>query len=80
MGVACYTAVGAYVFKLLENPNERETLETYQALLVSKRELFLRSLWNISRNTVNYQEVNYYLMMVVLDSQLFFPRSKWINC
>ena len=57
VGLACYTAIGAKVFQVLENPHEVETLETYQALLISKREVFLRSVWNESSNNVNYREV-----------------------
>ena len=57
LGLAVYTAVGAWVFQQLENPQEVETLETYQALLISKREVFLRSVWNESSNNVNYREV-----------------------
>ena len=58
VGLAFYTAVGAKVFQVLENPHERDTLETHQALLISKRELFLRSIWNESINSANYREVN----------------------
>jgi hypothetical protein len=57
VGLACYTAIGAKVFQELENPHEVDTLETYQALLISKREVFLRSVWNESSNSVNYREV-----------------------
>ena len=42
---------------MIENPHEVDTLETYQALLISKREVFLRSIWNESINNVNYREV-----------------------
>ena len=42
---------------MIENPHEVDTLETYQALLISKREVFLRSVWNESSNNVNYREV-----------------------
>ena len=42
---------------MIENPHEVDTLETYQALLISKREVFLRSIWNESTNNVNYREV-----------------------
>ena len=41
VGLACYTAIGTKVFQELENPHEVDTLETYQALLISKREVFL---------------------------------------
>ena len=57
VGLACYTAIGAKVFQVLENPHEVDTLETYQALLISKREMFLRSVWNESSNSANYREV-----------------------
>ena len=57
LGLACYTAIGAKVFQELENPHEVDTLETYQALLISKREVFLRSVWNESSNSANYREV-----------------------
>ena len=57
------------IFQIIENPNELTTLKTYQALLVSKREVcqfaiifkthffqvFLRSVWNESTNNVNYR-------------------------
>ena len=58
IGLACYTAIGAKVFQELENPHEVETLETYQAKLVSKREVFLRSVWNESTNNANYRDVS----------------------
>ena len=45
------------IFQMIENPHEVDTLETYQALLISKREVFLRSVWNESSNNVNYREV-----------------------
>ena len=57
IGLACYTALGAKVFQELENPHEVDTLETYQALLIAKREVFLRSVWNESSNSANYREV-----------------------
>ena len=57
VGLACYTAIGAKVFQELENPHEVDMLETYQALLISKREVFLRSVWNESSNSANYREV-----------------------
>ena len=36
------------IFQSLENPNEVETLETYKALLLSKRKIFLNSVWNVT--------------------------------
>ena len=71
VGLACYTAIGAKVFQELENPHEVDTLETYQALLISKREVFLRSVWNESSNSVNYREVcgaGHRHQMINLDS------------
>jgi len=56
VGLIVYTAIGAKIFQIIENPNELTTLKTYQALLVSKREVFLRSVWNESTNNVNYRE------------------------
>ena len=58
IGLAAYTAVGAWVFQELENPHEVETLETYQALLIAKREVFLRSVWNQSSHSGDYREVS----------------------
>jgi hypothetical protein len=43
VGLACYKAIGAKVFQELEDPHEVDTPETYQALLISKEEVFLRS-------------------------------------
>ena len=57
VGLACYTAIGAKVIQEVENPHEVDTLETYQVLLISKREVFLRSVWNESSNIANYREV-----------------------
>ena len=34
------------IFQALENPHEVDTLETYQALLVAKRKVFLNSIMN----------------------------------
>ena len=34
----------------------------FQALLISKREIFLRSVWNESQNNVNYREVNLFFL------------------
>ena len=66
MGLAIYTALGAkvaamatttcQVFQMVENPAEMDTLITYQSLLVTRRELFLASVANESRNSVNYEE------------------------
>lgn len=56
IGLIVYTAIGAKIFQIIENPNELDTLQTYQALLVSKREVFLRSVWNESVNSANYRE------------------------
>jgi len=56
VGLAVYTAAGAKIFQVIEYPNELDILTTYQALLISKRELFLRSVWNESRNNANYHE------------------------
>jgi len=56
IGLIGYTAIGAKIFQMIENPHELDTLETYQALLISKREVFLRSVWNESSNNVNYRE------------------------
>jgi len=56
LGLIGYTAIGAKIFQMIENPHEVDTLETYQALLISKREVFLRSIWNESINNVNYRE------------------------
>ena len=66
MGLAIYTALGAkvpamattmcQVFQMLENPAEMDTLLTFQSLLVTRRELFLASVVNESRNSANYQE------------------------
>ena len=76
VGLACYTAIGAKVFQELENPHEVDTLETYQALLISKREVFLSSFWNESSNGGNYTEVvesanKYRIMNIVMVSQDF---------
>lgn len=48
MGIVIYTAIGAKVFQLLELPSETGRLETYQALLVTKRVIFLESIYNSS--------------------------------
>ena len=42
---------------MIENSHEVETLTTHQALLVTERELFIRSVGNISKNRVTYREV-----------------------
>lgn len=56
VGLIVYTAIGAKIFEMIESPNEVDTLKTYQALLISKREVFLLSVWNESTNSVNYRE------------------------
>jgi len=56
VGLAVYTLAGAKIFQVIEHPNELDILQTYQALLISKREIFLRSVWNESQNNVNYRE------------------------
>ena len=43
------------VFQLLELPKETERLETYQALLVTKRVIFLDRIYNSSAEA-NYTE------------------------
>lgn len=56
VGLALYTAAGAKVFQLVENPAEMATLQTYQALLVNRRQVFLGSVRNESRNSADYDE------------------------
>lgn len=56
VGLAVYTAAGAKIFQSIEHPNELDVLNTYQALLISKRQVFLRAVWNTSQNLVNYHE------------------------
>jgi hypothetical protein len=75
VGLACYTAIGAKVFQELENPHEVDTLETYQALLISKREVFLRSVWNESSNSANYREVRKISGLKVNDFFLSFSEN-----
>ncbi|XP_023345518.1 potassium channel subfamily K member 18 isoform X2 [Eurytemora carolleeae] len=48
VGIVVYTAIGAKIFQTIEHPYERDTLETYQALLITKRVLFLSALQNIT--------------------------------
>jgi len=48
LGVILYTAVGAKVFQWLELPQETERLTTFQALLLTKRHVFLHTLYNSS--------------------------------
>ena len=51
------------VFQILELPAETEKLETYQALLLTKRSLLLQSIYNsscdtnITHNITLYKEV-----------------------
>lgn len=56
VGLAVYTLAGAKIFQVIENPAEQEKLEVFQALLISKRTLFLNSVRNESINSVNYRE------------------------
>jgi len=56
VGLAVYTLAGAKIFQVIENPAELEKLEVFQALLISKRTLFLNSVRNESINSVNYRE------------------------
>ena len=76
VGLACYTAIGAKVFQELENPHEVDTLETYQALLISKREVFLQSVWNESSNSANYREVHGGLQQILDDESPFFSENR----
>ena len=50
-------ALPIQIFQELENPAEVASLTTYQALLITKREVFLQSVYNESRNNVFYREV-----------------------
>merc|ERR1719206_223381 len=56
LGLVLYTAVGAKIFQELENPAEVASLNTYQALLITKREVFLQAVYNETRNNVFYRE------------------------
>jgi len=59
-GLIVYTAIGAKVFQAIEHPFEKERLETYQALLVTKRVLFLANLYNASslKSQESFQELD----------------------
>ena len=55
---------------MIENSHEMETLTTHQALLVTERELFIRSVGNISKNRVTYREV---MIALYFSSVQSFP-------
>ena len=50
------------IFQSLENPNEVETLETYKALLLSKRKIFLNSVWNVTSGQSSEDDLDSLLM------------------
>jgi len=58
LGIVIYTAIGAKVFQMLELPSETDRLETYQALLITKRVIFLETIYNASYegNTTQFYE------------------------
>jgi len=61
MGIVIYTAIGAKVFQILELPSETDRLHTYQALLVTKRVIFLDYVYNSSsevNSTVFYEDIS----------------------
>ena len=45
------------IFQEIESPNERNTLETHLALLITKREVFLETATNESIDNSNFKEV-----------------------
>lgn len=48
LGLILYTAVGAWIFILIEHPVEREKLDTLQTLLHSERKNFLNLVYNLT--------------------------------
>lgn len=50
------------IFQSLENPNEVETLETYKALLLSKRKIFLNSVWNVTSGKNSEEDLDSLLL------------------
>jgi len=56
VGLIVYTVVGAKIFQEIESPNERNTLETHLALLITKREVFLETATNESIDNSNFKE------------------------
>ena len=53
------------VFQLLELPTELDRLETYQALLVTKRTLLMNTLTNLTNMAMpDYEQVLYSIIIV----------------
>ncbi|TRY73133.1 hypothetical protein TCAL_08800 [Tigriopus californicus] len=48
LGLILYTAVGAWIFILIEHPVEREKMDTLQTLLNSERKNFLNLVYNLT--------------------------------
>ena len=53
VGLACYTALGAKVFQLLENPHEMEKSRHFKQVLNSSRNNFLEKVSLVSRNSAD---------------------------
>ena len=50
IGLACYTALGAKVFQMLENPHEMRKSSHYKEVLNTSRNNFLEKVNHVSRN------------------------------
>ena len=53
VGLACYTALGAKVFQMLENPHEMEKSAHFQSVLNSSRNNFLERVSHVSKNAAD---------------------------
>ena len=63
-----YLCLFCQIFQLLELPSELERLETNQALLVTKRALFIKTVINETHRVQDdYMEVQYLCVVVFLS-------------